>query len=113
MRGFPAGKLGRVRFFGTARDAGLVFWTIKVWEQEVEMRFFRKNGAHQKAMPKLAEWCDEGTYVHWGQAGEESPAPAEAAERLIPEGVVSRVKHLSPNHANRRISMPVKKTFRF
>jgi hypothetical protein len=61
-------------------------------------------------MPRLAEWCDEATYIHWRQPGEEPPGLAEAAGRLIGEGVVSRVRHPSPNHANRAFALPGKNT---
>ena len=101
------------RFSAATKDAGLVFWTITVWEQEAAMRYFRNHGAHQKAMTKLAEWCDEGTYVHWVQPGETPPSLAEAAERLIREGVVSRVKYPSPNNASRAFPLPAKKTYGF
>ena len=101
------------RFSRATKDAGLVFWTITVWEQEAAMRFFRNNGAHQKAMPKLAEWCDEATYVHWVQPGDTPPTLAEGAERLIREGVVTRLKHPSANHASRSFAMPAKKPFGF
>jgi len=101
------------RFSRATKDAGLVFWTITVWEQEAAMRFFRNNGAHQKAMPKLAEWCDEATYVHWVQPGDTPPTLAEGAERLIREGVVTRLKHPSANHASRSFAMPAKKPYGF
>jgi hypothetical protein len=91
-----------------ARDIGLVFWTITVWRAEEAMRFYRNHGAHASVMPKLANWCDEATYVHWRQPGETAPTLIEAAERLIREGVVSRVKHPSPNHATRAFPVPAK-----
>ena len=113
LSGVQARRAAGCRFLGTAKDVGLVFWTITVWEQEAAMRFFRNNGAHQKAMPKLAEWCDEGTYIHWVQSGETPPTLAEAAERLIREGLVSRVKYPSANHAVRAFPMPVMKMHGF
>ena len=101
------------RFSAATKDAGLVFWTITVWEQEAAMRYFRNHGAHQKAMTKLAEWCDEATYVHWVQPGETAPTLVAGAERLIREGVVTRLKYPSPNHANRTFPMPAEKTYGF
>ena len=109
LSGVQARRSAGHRFSRATKDAGLVFWTITVWEQEAAMRYFRNHGAHQKAMPKLAEWCDEGTYVHWVQPGETPPTLVEGAERLIREGAVSRVKYPSPNHASRSFPMPAKR----
>jgi hypothetical protein len=57
-------------------------------------------------MPKLREWCDEATYVHWLQVSAEPPDLATAFDRLIREGIVSRVKHPSPDHASRSFPPP-------
>ena len=57
-------------------------------------------------MPKLAEWCDEATYIHWEQASDEAPDLKSAYDRLVAEGVVSRVKHPSINHAARTFPVP-------
>lgn len=81
------------------RDAQRVFWTITVWRDEPSMRAFRNRGAHLRAMPKLRAWCDEATYAHWRQENAEPPDLAAAFERLVREGIVSRVTHPSPNHA--------------
>lgn len=88
------------------RDAHLVFWTVTVWRDEHAMRAFRNRGAHQRAMPKLREWCDEATYAHWAQDSSEPPELATAFERLVGEGIVSRVKHPSPDHASRNFPPP-------
>jgi hypothetical protein len=88
------------------RDAQLVFWTITVWQDEHCMREFRNRGAHQRAMPKLRQWCDEATYAHWLQESAEPPDLAAAFERLVREGIVSRVKHPSPVHASRQFPLP-------
>jgi hypothetical protein len=89
----------------------MVFWTITMWEEEAAMRFFRNNEAHRKAMPMLGEWCDEATYIHWTQPGDEPPGLPEAADRLIKDGVVSRVKYPSPNHITRAFPWPAKNAY--
>ncbi|MGD9721225.1 MAG: DUF3291 domain-containing protein [Pirellulales bacterium] len=88
------------------RDAQLAFWTISVWRDEQSMHAFRNHGAHQRAMPKLLEWCDEATYAHWLQDSAEPPELAGAYERLIRDGIVSKVKHPSPEHAKRNFPPP-------
>jgi hypothetical protein len=90
------------------RDSHRVFWTITVWRDEQAMREFRNHGAHQRVMPKLRDWCDEATYAHWLQENAEPPDLTVAFERLIREGIVSRVKHPSPAHASRNFPPPGK-----
>ncbi len=92
----------------TIKDRGLVFWTITVWRDADAMRAFRNSGNHKTAMPKLAEWCDEATYVHWEQPDATAPDLKSAHARLVAEGVVSRVKHPSANHAARLFREPGK-----
>ena len=90
----------------TIKDRGLTFWTITVWRDAAAMRAFRNVGSHQAAMSKLSEWCDEATYIHWEQAGDAAPDLKNAHARLVAEGVVSRVKHPSSNHATRAFQEP-------
>ena len=96
---------GNLRTF-MRKDRGLVFWTITVWRDRAAALAFRNSGAHRGAMPKLAAWCDEGTYVHWEQPGDDVPDLKLAHERLVAEGVVSRVRHPSPRHASRNFPVP-------
>jgi len=91
----------------TIKDRGLTFWTITVWRDQTAMRAFRNSGSHKMAMPKLAEWCNEATYIHWEQASDEAPDLKNAYDRLVAEGVVSRVKHPSSNHAARTFPVPI------
>jgi len=90
------------------QDAHLVFWTVTLWHDEHAMREFRNHGAHQRALPKLREWCDEATYVHWLQDGGEPPDLASAFERLVHDGIVSYVNYPSPDHASRNFPPPAK-----
>jgi hypothetical protein len=54
----------------------------------------------------LAEWCDEATYVHWSQDSDAAPELKLAFERLVKDGVVSRVKSPSANHAVKNFERP-------
>lgn len=70
------------------------------------MRAFRNSGDHLKVMPKLAECCDEATYAHWEQDGDSPPDLQTTYARLVADGIVSRVKHPSGNHATRAFPIP-------
>jgi len=62
------------------------------------MRAFMASGAHLKAMPKLKDWCDEGSAAHWIQESVEL-SWAEAEGRLAQHGWTSKVLNPSPAHA--------------
>jgi len=91
----------------TIKDRGLIFCTITIWRDAEAMRAFRNSGNHRTAMPKLAGWCDEASYVHWEQADDLAPDLKTARDRLVAEGVVSQVNHPSSVNATRAFPAPV------
>src|SRR6185503_12328576 len=82
------------------------FWTVTAWEDEAAMRAYRQKGAHGLVMPKLLEWCDEASYVHWSQEGPELPDWREAHRRLVQDGKLSKVYHPSPAHVAKQFAEP-------
>ena len=62
------------------------------------MRAFMLAGPHRRAMPKLLEWCDEASVVHWNQESPALPDWREAYRRMVEEGRPSKVNHPSPAH---------------
>jgi hypothetical protein len=82
----------------------LTFWTATVWENEAAMQAFRASGAHRLVMPKLADWCDEGSVAHWEQADAAIPGPDEMLRRMQAQGRLVRVRQPSPDHAAGRIA---------
>ena len=75
------------------------FWTLTLWRDRAAMRGFMLSGAHRKAMPKLAKWCDEASLAHWDQDTAELPPWPEGTRRLGAEGRTSTLDHPSPAHA--------------
>ena len=94
---------GNLRVF-VLRDADRTFWTCAVWTDEAAMRSFMRAGTHRHVMPRLADWCDEATLVHWVQDGLEPPSWQEAHRRLRQQGRRSWVDHRSP--AQQRFEFP-------
>jgi hypothetical protein len=92
--GFAGGRLDL--------EPALGFWTVTVWDADASMREFRNSGVHRRAMPKLLNWCDEASYIHWQQDGREMPSIAEAHRRLLEAGRLSKVLHPSATHAGGR-----------
>lgn len=82
------------------RDTHGGYWTRSVWRDADSMRAFMTSGAHQQAMPKLLDWCDEAALVHWEQQGDALPEWHEAHARLVRDGRRSKVRHPSPVHAS-------------
>src|SRR4028118_415901 len=80
------------------REANNTFWTSTAWQDEATMRAFILAGSHRRAMPKLLEWCDEASVVHWHQDAAALPDWQEAHRRMVEEGRRSKVHHLSPAH---------------
>jgi hypothetical protein len=87
-------------------DARWTFWTVTVWEDDRAMKAYRGAQAHGRAMPWLAEWCDEAAYAHWTQEGDTLASWPEAHERLVIDGKLSRVSHPSPDHESRLFPPP-------
>jgi len=96
--GFLGGRL--------LRDAHLTFWTLTAWEAGAAMRRYRDSGEHRRVMPRLAEWCDEASVVHWTQESSDLPSWQEAHRRMVSEGRLSPLTHPSPNQVARQFAEP-------
>jgi hypothetical protein len=96
--GFLGGRL--------LRETRNAFWTITVWEDEAAMNAFRGSGAHRVAMPKLLNWCDEASIVHWNQETPELPTWLEAHRRMVNEGKRSKVNYPSSAQVANHIAAP-------
>ena len=62
------------------------------------MRTFRNSGAHLKAMPKLLRMCDQASFTHFEQAGQDAPSPDAAYDVLLRDGKLSKVNAPSAEH---------------
>jgi len=96
--GFLGGRL--------MRDARNAFWTATVWTDAQAMDAYRTTGAHRAAMPRLLEWCDEASVVHWDQDSNSVPTWNEAHGRMVKDGRASKVNHPSPDQLERKIPPP-------
>ena len=76
----------------------LAFWTMTLWRNEADMRRYMGAGAHRRAMPKLARWCDEASIVRW--TAEAAPDWPEAERRMRRAGRPSKVRHPVSRHAD-------------
>ena len=84
---------------GLLADRSWTFWTMTAWDNQESMRRFMTTGSHSAAMPRLLDWCDEASIVHWDQAEVALPSWTEADQRMRASGRVSKVRNPSPQHA--------------
>ena len=84
---------------GLLADRSSTFWTMTAWDNQESMRRFMTTGSHRAAMPRLLDWCDEASVVHWDQAESALPSWKEADERMPASGRASKVRNPSPQHA--------------
>jgi hypothetical protein len=84
---------------GLLADRNLTFWTMTAWDNQGSMRRYMTAGSHKEAMPRLLDWCDEASVVHWDQPEAALPAWTEADERMRANGHASKVRNPSPQHA--------------
>ena len=80
-------------------DKKLTFWTITLWEDEESMKKFRGASSHRIAMQHLPKWCNEASYHHWVQEGNEFPTWNTISEKLYSEGRLSKVRNPSKAQA--------------
>ena len=83
-----------------------VYWTLTAWDDAVAMNLFRTAAAHGAAMPKLLNFCDEASVVHWSQETPELPSWEESHRRMVMEGRSSKVNHPSPDQLARQFPPP-------
>ncbi len=87
-------------------DRRWTFWTCTGWDSETDMRRYMLSGPHKTAMPRLAEWCDEASVVHWEQPDDALPKWLEADRKMRQSGRPSPVRHPSPLHASLGFASP-------
>ena len=87
-------------------DRHWTFWTLTVWDSGEKMRSYILSGAHRETMPKLLNWCDEASLVHWEQSDDTLPDWHEAEARMRSEGRPSKVRHPSRRHQDLSFKPP-------
>ena len=87
-------------------DRSRTFWTMTMWNNGESMRHYMTTGAHRAAMPRLLDWCDEASIVHWEQEEATLPSWTEADKRMRASGRASKVRNPSPQHAALRYRAP-------
>jgi hypothetical protein len=97
--GFLGGKL--------LSDANRTFWTMTAWEEQAAMKIYRNSGSHRSVMPRIQDWCDEASVVHWQQEDFNLPNWEEVHARLVADGFLTKLSKPSPAHLQRDMPKPL------
>ena len=111
LSAWQARKASGIQSATLLKDDWRTYWTRTVWTDEAAMKMFMTSGNHRRAMPKLLEFCDEGSVGRWNQDDATPPTWVEVHRRMQREGRPSKVKHPSAAHAAFRIPVPQVRPF--
>jgi hypothetical protein len=70
------------------REARNAFWTLTAWAYDAAMNSYRTQDAHREALPKLIDWCDESSVVHWTQETRQLPSLARGLSAYADTGEI-------------------------
>ena len=60
-------------------EANNTYWTRTAWQERNLMNAFVGSEPHLGTMSRIADWCDEATFVDWEQASTDLPDWGTAA----------------------------------
>src|SRR5215472_18783962 len=77
-----AGNLGA----DVLAEANNTYWTRTAWQGRDVMDAFVGTEPHLHTMSRIADWCDEATFVDWEQPGADLPGWQDSYGRLVADG---------------------------
>jgi hypothetical protein len=89
------------------QDADNTWWTATVWQDTAAIAGFVGSDPHLTAMNHLDDWCDEATFVHWDQDGNELPSWQVAWDRIVADGHSADLPAASAANSSRSFPAPV------
>lgn len=89
----------------TRSQTETAYWTLTAWDNEASMKTYMMADAHREAMPKLVEWSDEASFVHWNQDSSELPSWDIAEQRMTEHGKFGPLKYPSEAHLQNQFSV--------
>jgi quinol monooxygenase YgiN len=88
-------------------DAHDTWWTCTAWRDRSVMRTYVHTDPHHSAMARLADWCDEATFVDWDQSTADLPDWQASYHRIIASGQAAKLTDPSPVNETREFPPPV------
>ena len=98
-----AGNLGA----DVLADANSTYWTRTAWQGRAEMDSFVGAEPHLTIMGRIADWCDEATFVDWEEASEGPLDWQEGYRRIVADGQAASLTHGTEAHNTRDFPAPV------
>ena len=71
------------------------------------MNAFVGSEPHLSTMDRIADWCDEATFIDWDQASTDLPDWQDGYQRLVADGQAASLTHATTAHHTRDFPAPV------
>ena len=88
-------------------EANNTYWTRTAWQERDLMNAFVGNEPHLSTMGRIADWCDEATFIDWEQASTDLPDWQDGYQRLVANGQPASLTHATKAHHTRDFPAPV------
>jgi hypothetical protein len=88
-------------------EANNTYWTRTAWRGRDLMNAFVGTEPHLGTMGRIADWCDEATFVDWEQPGADLPDWQDSYGRLVADGQPASLTHATDAHHTRDFPAPV------
>jgi len=88
-------------------EANNTYWTRTAWQERDLMNAFVVAEPHLRTMSRIADWCDEATFVDWEQASAELPDWMDGYRHLVASGESADLTDPTDAHHSRDFPAPV------
>ena len=88
-------------------EANNTYWTRTAWQERDLMNAFVGSEPHLSTMDRIADWCDEATFIDWEQASTDLPGWQDGYQRLVANGQAASLTHATEAHQTRDFPAPV------
>jgi hypothetical protein len=95
-----AGNLGA----DVLAEANNTYWTKTAWQGREAMDAFVGAQPHLHTMDRIADWCDEATFIDWEQPGNDLPDWQTGYRRLVADGKAATLTE--PTEAHHTLAFP-------
>ena len=90
-----------------AEANGGAWWSSTSWQDRDSMVSFVNTDPHATRMGKLADWCDEASFVDWEQPNPDLPDWQTAHRHIVADGTSAALTDASDANATRSFPAPV------